>query len=87
MVTEDIPKTVFVRHRGKYEFLRMPLGVRNVPALFQALMTRLLNDCKEFCSPYMDDVVIFSRSRDEHRVHVKEVLGRLKGARTHCQPS
>ena len=87
MVTADIPKTAFVCHRGKYEFVRMPFGVRNAPAIFQALMTRLLNDCNEFCSPYMDDIVFFSRTWEEHRLHMKEVLGRLKGAGLTANPA
>ena len=60
MVVADIPKTCFVYHRGEYEFLRMPFGVKNVPAVFQALMTKFLSECKSFCSPYMDDVIIYS---------------------------
>ena len=80
MVVADIPKICFVCHRGKYEFLHMPFGVRNAPAVFQALMTKLLIECKRFCSPYMDDVVIYSSSWEEHKVHVREVLRKLKGA-------
>ena len=82
MVVADIPKTCFVCHRGKFEFVRMPFGVRNAPAVFQALMTKLLSDCKSFSSPYMDDVVIYSGSWAEHKVHIREVLIKLKGAVT-----
>ena len=87
MVVADIPKTCFVCHRGKYEFLRMPFGVRNAPTVFQALMTKLLSECKSFCSPYMDDVVIYSSSWEEHKVHVREVLRKLKGAGLTVNPT
>ena len=60
----------------------MPFGVRNAPAVFQALMTKLLSDCKSFSSPYMDDVVIYSGSWTEHKVHIREVLSKVKGAVT-----
>ena len=43
MKEEDICKTAFVSHRGKFEFVRMPFGVRNAPAIFQALMTKLFS--------------------------------------------
>ena len=87
MVVADIPKTCFICHRGKYEFVRMPFGVRNAPAVFQALMTKLLSECKSFYSPYMDDVVIYSSSWEEHKVHVREVLRKLKGAGLMVNPA
>ena len=62
MVVADIPKTCFICHRGKYEFLRMPFGVRNAPATFQALMTKLLSECNSFFSPYMDDIVVLGKN-------------------------
>ena len=65
----------------------MPFGVRNAPAVFQALMTRILTDCKTFSSPYMDDVIIYSNSWAEHKVHVREVLGRLKKAGMTANPA
>ena len=86
MVIADIQKTAFICHRRKYEFV-MPFGVRNAPAVFQALMTRLFSECKEFCSPYTDDLVIYSRTWEEHRKHVKEVLSRLKGAGLKANPA
>ena len=87
VVVADIPKTCFVCHHGKFEFLRMPFGVRNTPAVFQALMMRILTDCKTFSSPYMDDVIIYSNSWAEHKVHVREVLGRLKKAGLTANPA
>ena len=87
MVVANIPKTCFVCHRGKYEFLRMPFGVRNTPVVFQALMTKLLTDCKTFSSPYMDDIAIYSDSWAEHKMHVREVLGRLRDAGLTVNPT
>ena len=84
MNKEGICKTAFVSHRGKHEFLRMPFGVRNAPAVFQAFITHLFSECKHFCSPCMDDLVIY---REEHCIHVKEVLSRLKGAGLTANPA
>ena len=87
MVVADIPKTCFVCHCGKFEFLRMTFGVRNAPAVFQALMMKLLTDCKNFSSPYMDDVIIYSDSWAEHKMHVREVLSRLRNAGLMANPA
>ena len=76
----NIEKTAFVCHQGKYEFLRIPFGVRNAPAVFQKLMQKLFRKCREFCSPYMDDLVIYSESWDDHRNHVRTVLQCLREA-------
>ena len=86
MVVADIPKTCFMCHRGKYEFVRMPFGVRNAPAVFQALMTKILAGCKGFASPYMDDIIIYSTSWKEHKQHVRSVLKCLKEAGLTANP-
>ena len=80
MFPGDFHKTAFVCHQGKFEFLRMPLGVRNAPAVFQQLMQKLFRGCSQFCSPYMDDLIIYSSSWDEHVVHVRKVLQCLREA-------
>ena len=87
MAPGDIERISFMCHRGKFEFLRMPFGVRNTPAVFQALMTRLFAKCKEFCSPYMDDLVIFSDNWAEHRKHVRAVLQCLREAGLTANPA
>ena len=56
------------------EFTRMPFGVKNTPAVFQSLMTKIIDSCKQYARPYMDDVVIFSHSWDEYITHIREVL-------------
>ena len=80
MKETDIPKTAFVCHQGKFEFLRMPFGVRNAPAVFQTLMDEVLEGKQENARAYMDDIVIFSDEWDQHVVHVREVLMALKSA-------
>jgi len=62
----DIGKTAFVCHRGRFEFTRMPFGVMNAPAVFQELMQEVLKEDVGFCTPYMDDVVVYSESWTEH---------------------
>jgi len=60
MDPEDIDKTAFVCHRGHFELLRMPFGLKNVSAVFQKLTSRILESCTDFATPYIDDLVIFS---------------------------
>jgi len=67
----------FICHQGKYEFLRMPFGVHNAPAVFQKLMTKLFREHKTYCSFYMDDL---SSSWEEHVKHVCEVNVCLRSA-------
>ena len=87
MHPEDIEKTAFICHEGKYEFLRMPFGVRNAPAVFQELMQKLFRGCQSFCSPYMDDLVIYSESWGEHVHHVRRVLTCLREAGLTANPA
>jgi len=78
MVESDIPKTAFVCHRGRFEFLRMSFGVKNAPAVFQEGIQDLFKDSREHCTLYMDDVVILSESWKEHVIHIDEVLSKLR---------
>ena len=87
MAPEHIEKTSFICQQGKYEVIRIPFGVKNAPAVFQALMTDLLSWCRDFCSPYMDDILIFSKDWDDHKLHVYQVLQKLKEAGLTANPA
>ena len=78
MKEEDIPKTAFVSPFGKFEFLRMPFGLRNAPSIFQRVMEIVLKECYLFSAPYIDDVVVFSVDGKEHGAHLREVLQALR---------
>ena len=75
---ESIEKTAFITPFGKYEFLRMPFGLRNAPSIFQRVMEVVLRGCYLFCAPYIDDIVVFSQSGVEHLEHLREVLEALR---------
>jgi len=87
MCETDIEKTAFVCYRGRFEFTRMPFGVKNTPAMFQELMQELFKDDKEYCTPYMDDIVIFSQSWELHTMHIDRVLTKLAGAGLTANPN
>ena len=71
-------KTGFNTHTGHYEYLVMPFGLTNAPAVFQALVNDVLRDMlNKFVFVYLDDILVFSRSRKEHVQHVRQVLQRL----------
>ena len=61
----------------KYEFSRIPFGLKNAPAVFQRLMDGVLNECFECAAPYVDDILIFSRNWQEHMGYIRKVLGIL----------
>ena len=74
----DELKTAFNTPFGHYEYLVMPFGLTNAPAIFQALVNDVLGDMlNQFVSVYLDDILIFSKSREEHIVHVQFVFQRL----------
>jgi len=83
---KDVEKTTFVCHRGKFEFSRMPFGVMNTPAIFQELMQEVLKEDVEYCSPYMDDVTVYSETWEDHLEHIRRVLGRLQSAGLTANP-
>ena len=68
--------TSFVTRYGTYQFEVMPFGLMNAPATFQRMMDFVLQDIP-FVRVYIDDVVIFSKSLEEHVTHLKEVMGRI----------
>ena len=73
---EDIAKTTITTPFGTFEFLRMPLGLKNAGQTFQRMMDEILGDL-EFLFVYMDDVLIASRSMEEHTEHFRELFCRL----------
>ena len=72
---EDRDKTTFTSHYGIYRFLRLPFGLRNAPATFQRAIDIILSGVKwKTCLVYLDDVIVFSPSRQAHLAHVNEAL-------------
>ncbi len=71
-------KTAFNTPRGHFEYLVLPFGLSNAPAVFQALVNDVLRDMvDQFIYVYLDDILIFSHSLQEHVQHVRQVLQRL----------
>ena len=76
---QDIPKTAFVCHQGLFEYMRMPFGLTNAPATFQRALDIALAGYKwQTCLVYLDDVIVFSESEEDHIRHLREVLIVLK---------
>lgn len=74
---EDQHKTAFVTPNGKYEYRVMPFGLVNAPSTFARYMSDLFRDLPYVCV-YLDDILIFSNSNEDHWKHLDEVLRRLQ---------
>ena len=74
-----MPKTAFSVEHGLYEYLRMPFGLKNAPATFQRVMDHVLrNFIGKCCLVYMDAIIVFSTSLQEHLESLKKILEALR---------
>lgn len=85
---EDREKTAFRTRFGSYEYTVLPMGLCNAPGTFMQLMNDTFRDLLDrSVLAFLDDVLIFSRTREEHIQHVREVLLRLRKQKLYAKRS
>ena len=83
----DEAKTTCVTRYGSYEFLVMPFGLTNAPTTFCNLMNDVLFDYLDaFVVVYLDDIVVYSQTLSEHKMHLKKVFQRLREHKLYVKP-
>jgi len=88
MEPKDREKTAFVTHTGLYEYNVMPFGLTNAPATFQRMVNILLSGLNwKSCMAYLDDIIIFSNTFDQHLDHLREVFERLRQQNLKLSPA
>ena len=79
VAAEDVPKTAFTSRHGHFEWLVLPMGLTNAPAEFMALMENTFRaELNKFVLVFLDDILIYSKTLEEHEQHLRVVLQRLK---------
>jgi hypothetical protein len=78
MVPADEAKTAFKIHYGHFQFRVMPFGLTNAPTIFQCLMNAIFGAyMRKFVLIFMDDILVFSKTLEEHIEHLKLVFQTL----------
>jgi hypothetical protein len=84
----DIQKFAFVTRYDQYEFTVMPFGLTNTPTFFMNLMNKVFNGkLDKFVAVFIDDILIYSKSREEHEHHLRVVFGRLRAHQLYAKLS
>ncbi|XP_039034121.1 uncharacterized protein LOC120170212, partial [Hibiscus syriacus] len=85
---KDIPKTALRTRYGHYEFIVMPFGVTNAPAAFMDLMNRIFQPyLDQFVVVFIDDILVYSKSHEEHSTHLRIVLQILRDKKLYAKLS
>ena len=88
MAEEDVEKTAFQTHRGLFQFRRLPFGLHNGPSIFQCVMQGILAPYLWiFCLVYIDDIVVYSKSFEDHIIHLDKILGAIEQAGITLSPT
>lgn len=88
IASEDRQKTAFSTENGLWEFTVLPFGCCNGPGTYQRLMDRVLSGLQwETCAVYLDDVIVWSSTIQEHTIRLREVFTRLREAHLKLKPS
>ena len=77
LTRESRAKSAFVVPMGKWQFKHTPFGLSQAPAYFQLLIDKVLIGCSSFAMGYLDDIIIFSKTKEEHLQHLEEIFVRL----------
>ena len=77
---KDRHKTAFVTQTGHYQWKRLPFGLKIAPAIFQRILSNTLrrHNLQDFCANYIDDILVFSTSFEEHISHIQKLLQAIK---------
>lgn len=81
MEEKHIEKTAFSVNYGKYEYVRLPFGLKNAPSIFQRVMDDVLRDhIGKICYVYIDDIIIFRKKKtlEDHFGNLKIIIGTWK---------
>jgi hypothetical protein len=82
----DIPKTAFSTRYGLYEYLVMSFGLTNAPAYFMYLMNSVfMPELDKFVVVFIDDILIYSKTKEDHAKHLRVVLQRLRDHRLYAK--
>lgn len=87
LAPESRELTAFKTPYGMFQFRVMPFGLHGAPATFQRLMDQVLREVPQFAAAYLDDVVIFSQTWEEHMAHLQRVLHLIKTAGLTINPN
>jgi hypothetical protein len=85
---EDVPKTAFTSRHGHYEWLVLPMGLTNAPASFMSLMENTFREeLDKFVVVFLDDILIYSRTIEEHEEHLRLAFRRLRANKLYVKES